>query len=98
MIAFQGQLYDEIPAGVDGNVFEVADPTRRVLGYVEFSLADTTRISVDQNDMGIELLDDCRPAPGDPVFCERLMLEPCKCWDCDSLYGQETLIRPVWFN
>jgi len=98
LIAFQGQLYDEIPAGVDGNVFDVANPTRRVLGYVEFSIADTTRISVSKDDLGIELLDDCRPNPGDPVFCERLDLDPCKCWDCDSLYGKDKLIRPVWFN
>ncbi|MEM7370705.1 MAG: DUF4249 family protein [Bacteroidota bacterium] len=41
-----GNMFDQIPAAVTGNVSNLNAPDERVLGYVEFSLADTSRLWV----------------------------------------------------
>lgn len=104
LIEASGTLYDEIPAPVIGNVFDVNDPDHRILGYVEFSLADTIRLSLSKLELHMFLHDDCRPLDGGPIVCRTVPAPdgspppPCKCWDCDSIFGVGSDIRPIWWE
>jgi len=100
LVDITGELYDEVPAAVNGNLLNPEDSSARVLGFVEFSLADTVRMSLTADDVGITLQDDCRPLSGDNVCITETTNPPpppCKCWDCDSVYGLNTVFKPSWW-
>lgn len=102
--ALQGNLYDEIPAGVRGNVYNAADTGELVLGYVDISLADTIRLPVSAVSLGIPINPPCYPANGgSPCFSppprpNDTTTYYCRCWDCDKIYGFSTLIRPDYWD
>jgi len=94
LVDIEGELYDEIPAAVNGNLFNPADSTTRILGFVEFSLVDTALLSINQDDLGLAITNDCdNIGPFGP--CSQG--GPCKCFDCDLIYGAETLNKPEWW-
>ncbi len=101
----QGSLYDEIPAGVRGNVYNEADTSELVLGYVEFSLADTMRLPLTPSDLREQIFSFCRPASG-LTPCSVPPPRPpgdtstyyCRCYDCDKIYGFSTLIKPAYWE
>lgn len=100
-----GSLYDEIPAAVRGNLFDVADSTAIVLGYIELSIADTMRLSLDGSTLGRFIRDGCRPPPGDPLECPPAIpnpstgeIPPCKCFDCDLVFGRDKTIKPFYWD
>ena len=98
LIGNQGSLYDEIPALVRGNIFNPADSNEVVLGNVEFSFADTVRIGITKDDLGILIADPCRPLSGDNICFKFPEDVPCKCWDCDLVFGLETDEKPDYWE
>ncbi|MEM9984202.1 MAG: DUF4249 family protein [Bacteroidota bacterium] len=101
----EGSLYDEIPAAVRGNVYNEVDTSELVLGYVEFSLADTMRLALTPSDLREQIFSFCRPASG-VTPCSSPPPRPpgdtttyyCRCYDCDQIYGFSTLIRPAYWE
>lgn len=97
-----GSLYDEIPAPLKGNVRKTEGTPETVLGYIDFSLADTMRISLAKGDLGVSISNVCesntpcpvRPnVPGgnvDPVYC--------KCWDCNLALPNASLFPPFFWD
>ncbi|MEM7368603.1 MAG: DUF4249 family protein [Bacteroidota bacterium] len=111
LMSIAGTLYDETPAPVSGNVFDLMDSTELVIGYVEMALTDTIRLGISIEELHYFLHDDCRPKDGGDLFCESYIppcdgrdpfcdreLIPCVCWDCDSIYGIGADIRPEWWE
>lgn len=100
LISDDGTLYDQVPAPLEGNVYAVDNPQQAVWGYVEFSLVDTARIKIRQDQIKIRLQDDCRPLSG-PV-CQGIPPVSdevyCKCWDCDKVFGERTDERPAYWQ
>lgn len=64
-----GNMFDQIPAAVPGNVSNANDPEERVLGYVEFSLADTSRLWVKRQDFPFTLRLTCSDPDASPQAC-----------------------------
>lgn len=111
LMAAAGTLYDEVPAPASGNVFDAEDSTKLVLGYVEMALTDTIRLEISIEELHLFIHDDCRPIDGSDFFCERYKPPcfgrdpnckhdpvPCVCWDCDSIFGVGSDIRPDWWQ
>ncbi len=102
--ATDGQLYDEVPAALVGNVFNPNDSNELVLGYVDFCLTDTARLKLIEGAIGTSIYDGCRPGDG-TGGCRIPVRAPndttpyyCRCWDCDQIYGFETLIPPPYWE
>lgn len=98
-----GSLYDEVPSPLKGNVIKTEGNPETVLGYIDFSLADTMRISLAKGKLGVSISNVCesltpcraRPAiPGggnvDPIYCI--------CWDCNLALPNATLIPPFFWD
>ena len=104
LISNQGNLYDEIPAPLKGNVFDKDNPGNTVLGYVEMSFPDTVRIAIEKDDLNLVIEDGCRPRGGGPIACKELVPpgggepQPCKCYDCDKVFGEETDQKPSFWK
>lgn len=103
--AIDGSLYDEIPAAVRGNVANAADSSDFVLGFVEFSLADTARLWLDPGRLGEPIRRPCLPVGGVSPCNPPPSRSPndttpyfCRCWDCDQIYGFQTLVRPGFWE
>ena len=99
----EGTLFDELPAPLEGNIREMMgnEMKKAVLGYIEFSLADTARaLVIGGGDIPISILERCHenacqsfpPAPP----------PPCPCPNCRlfflEYYLTETSIRPDYWN
>lgn len=69
-----GNLFDQLPAAVPGNVYNPTTPDERVLGYVEFSLSDTTRLWVKRSDIPFSLSLTCSDPNDAPDFCFECIL------------------------
>lgn len=93
LVSDKGTIYDEILALVKGNVFNVDKPEERVMGYVEFSLADTVRISITRSQTRQQILDFCTELEDPCGFSEK-----CRCFDCEAVYGTRSLNRPAYWE
>ena len=66
-----GNLYDIMPASIQGNIFCVDDPTEIVLGYFSVSAKTTRRIFIEDSFSGlVQLYSDCELATipgGQPI-------------------------------
>ena len=100
-----GSLYDEIPAAVRGNLYDVADSNRIILGYIELSVADTMRLSLNENDLNQIIRDGCRPGSGENIECPPQIpapgtgfVTPCQCWDCDIVHGLDKTLKPAYWD
>ena len=95
-----GRLYDVTPAAIDGNLYNVDDEGERVLGVIEFAQVDTMRIGIYGFETKISITNFCEA--DDPCRENRFLggftPPPCKCFDCDSVYGAQTLIRPDFWD
>lgn len=102
LVSNNGTIYDEVPALVKGNLFNVDDPSERVLGYVEFSLSDTTRLAIDYGQINEEVFYYCEdsddPCPQLPLPQGGTTRANCECFECDSIYGQQTRQRPFYWE
>ena len=93
-----GVIYDEIPAPIQGNVYEVSEnkADRPVAGFVEFSLADTTRLRINRTDYTFQMEDPC-----DRYRCKP-ELPVCLCEDCGDFFqyvrGVDTEIPPFYWE
>ncbi|MEM9722694.1 MAG: hypothetical protein AAGA10_25735 [Bacteroidota bacterium] len=93
-----GVIYDEIPAPIQGNVYEVSDnkADQPIAGYVEFSLADTTRLRINRTDFTFQMEDPCERYECNPE------LPVCLCEDCGEYFeyvrGVDTEIPPVYWE
>lgn len=103
--SLNGSLYDEVPAAVRGNLFDVSDSTRIVLGYIELAVVDTLRLSLNEGDLGQIIQDGCRPGSGEEIECPPQLPHPttgeptpCKCWDCDIVYGKDKAKKPFYWD
>ena len=94
----QGTLYDEIPAPLEGNLSVVSGGESELYGFVDFSLADTLRLRLDQSDIKLLLNDRCDAVPACKPGSPFGPPPPCRCRDCAQVFGQNTLIKPeYWF-
>lgn len=78
----QGAIFDDVPALIEGNIREIGENGSSVsaIGYIEFSLADTTRLRINRGDFTFQLADPCenwRCNPNDTV---------CLCEDCGKWF------------
>lgn len=99
LIDNQGNLFDETPAPLRGNVWNLADSSELVVGLVEFSQADTMYQGLTLSDLGVFVEEDCRPGADGPLACKDNLRDPppCKCYDCPILFGEETVeVPPFW--
>ncbi len=87
-----GNLYDELPAPLQGNVFLSSGEDELVLGNVEFSLADTARLPIDYNELGRQLFNVCNTPSPCPTF------GPCACVDCASVFGFASVAKPFYWE
>ena len=73
----QGSIFDTPLGPIRSNVFNVNDPFERVLGYFEVTHVDTTRISIDDNDIQFLAPLPCRPSllPDNPQCLDCLLIE-----------------------
>ena len=99
----EGALFDELPAPLKGNIREIEgnEMGKTILGYIEFSLADTARAPIiGGGDIPIAILERCHenacksPPPVPPP--------PCPCPNCRFFFLEyyliETSIRPEYWN
>lgn len=104
----RGTLYDEVPGRLEGNIKNVNDEDDFVLGYVEFSLADTSRILIDVSQINYQLYKycedyttDCRNYPTPCFACVEgrlVRISPCICYECDTLYGLHVATPPPYWG
>lgn len=80
-----GSIFDLIPAGIPGNVYNVNDPEEVVLGYFELSYSDIRRQFVTANQLA--------PFHKFPTNACPTGLACCNCPRIDN----STLVRPSWF-
>ena len=71
-----GTLFDQLPAAIPGNVSNVNAPEERVLGYVEFSLVDTSRIWIRRTDFPFTIPLTCVDPNASPRLCIECILIP----------------------
>ena len=94
-----GTLVDEIPAALEGNIYNANDEKELVFGFVEFGIPDTSRIFV--NGINTRLENPCDiPEPCLPPVAAPGGLPPffpfCPCADCLLISGA-TLEKPPYF-
>lgn len=96
-----GDLYDLVPGPVGGNVYNPLDETEEVLGFVDFSLADTARIRINYEDIKVVIQNEClaaEPCPDRVSLTGDRIGEPCKCYNCDEVFGLFSTIRPPYWG
>lgn len=98
-----GNLYDEIPAPLQGNVNKTTGDSETVLGYIDFSLSDTMRISLAKGELGVSISNVCEtltPCPVRPTPPGGGLPDPlyCKCWDCNLALPNSSLIPPFFWD
>ena len=104
LISNQGSLYDEVPAPLTGNVFDKNNPEAPVLGYIEMSFPDTMRVAIEKDDLNMVIEDECRPRGNGTIACKEITSpgggepQPCKCYDCDKVFGEETDVKPPFWK
>lgn len=86
----EGNLFDEPPAAISGNLFNVNDPNEKVLGYFSASEVDTVRTFLVKEDIPFNFMEICQliwPRP------------PCNdiCYECERMDGAST-IKPDFFQ
>lgn len=94
-----GSLYDEIPAPIKGNIFLSKGKTETVVGNIEFSLSDTLRLPIENEDIEIQLFNVCKtgsPCPPPPPPPEPI--PPCVCRNCVALFGIGSLVKPIYWE
>ncbi|MEM6631359.1 MAG: DUF4249 family protein [Bacteroidota bacterium] len=97
LVSNQGTLFDELPGLLEGNVKQVGeDEESIVLGFVEFSLADTARLPINRSDFTFQLQDNCETATCPPAAPDGSP-SPCACADCGDFFGRETEIPPSYW-
>ena len=98
LVSNQGTIFDELPGLIEGNVSVVGEENEEnlVLGYIEFSLADTTRLPINRDDFTFQLRDDCETAQCPPPAPDGSP-SPCACADCGDFFGRETEIPPSYW-
>jgi hypothetical protein len=100
LIQSNGTLYDVTPAAIEGNFYNVDDELERVLGVIEFAQVDTLRLGVFGYETKTSIINFCEaPDPcRENVFLGGFPPPPCKCYDCDEVYGPSTLIKPDFWD
>ena len=95
-----GNIFDEIPAPIKGNIFNPEDESEVVLGYVEFSKADTLRLAITRDQIPFSIFDLCSlPNPCIPRnLPPGVDPPPCKCFACAAVYGFGTLNPPFYWE
>ena len=81
-----GNVFDEIPAIVTGNVANSNDQTETVLGYVEFSQVDTFRQDIFELLIPVTFFQDCGTFNPQPF-----------CFECETVRGA-SLDRPYYWD
>lgn len=71
----QGDLFQEVPAPIPGNIRSV-DGTGSVLGFVEFSIADTLRIAVTAGELNRPIFLECEEGSFGSAPCFDCLLKP----------------------
>ncbi|MCB0853678.1 MAG: hypothetical protein KDD63_15745 [Bacteroidetes bacterium] len=101
LIDDNGSLYDVTPAAIDGNLFNADDESDRVLGVIEFAQVDTLRLGIYGYETKVSTITDYCQAD-DPcrefVFQGGFPPPPCPCYDCDKVFGAQTLIKPDYWD
>ncbi|MEM7370152.1 MAG: DUF4249 family protein [Bacteroidota bacterium] len=101
LISNAGTLYDEVPALLTGNVYKVDKEDEQVMGYVEFSIVNTSRLRIENFEIGINQFNQCMTrnpcnppigTPGDTTTWY------CMCYDCAHVFGFETLNKPSYWE
>ena len=98
LVSNEGAIFDELPGLLKGNISLVGEESEEdiVLGFVEFSLADTTRLPIRRDDFTFQLQDDCETADCPPAAPDGSPA-PCACADCGDFFGRETEIPPSYW-
>ncbi len=89
-----GTLYDEVPAPIKGNVFLSSGEDEFVAGNIEFSLVDTLRLPIKNEDLEIRLFNVCET--DEPCIILPDIVPPCVCRDCRKRPGFGTLKPYYW--
>ena len=90
-----GSIFDVIPAGIRGNMYNVDDPEELVLGYFEAISVDTAIFSLTKNDLApYRPIPRCLPSFQDYGFGQRI---PIDCLFCLGINGA-SLDRPEFFD
>ena len=90
LVGIDGTIYDEIPGEIESNVINVDRPEEKVSGWVEFFQADTLRLKVIGNQINAPVPQQCNIPPGGTP--------PNRCLDCGGTYGQNTRIKPFYWE
>ena len=84
----EGNLFDEPPAAIPSNIFNLNDPEEKVLGYFSASEVDTIRIPIVKGDVPFAFTELCPPFPFPPAG------DPC--YACESMEGA-SIEKPDFF-
>ena len=97
LVQNQGAIFDEVPAAIQGNIREIVDNSSSLeaIGFIEFSLVDTTRLRINRGDFTFQLTNPCDGwvcIPFDTV---------CLCEDCGKWFEAKENIEtetppPYW--
>lgn len=88
----EGNLYDEIPGPVVGNLTQESGTNANLVGHISFALADTLRIKIRAGDLGVDIFNGClgiNPCGPNPS---------CPCADCLSSFSGASLEQPEYWN
>ncbi|MEL6252975.1 MAG: DUF4249 family protein [Bacteroidota bacterium] len=96
LTSLDGTIYDQIPGPIEGNVRNQDDPNVHPSGFVEFFLADTFYYGLNRSNIPANVPEQCWDIPGGGP-CPPDPRTPCKCLDCDTVCGFETLIPPDYW-
>ena len=100
LVGNQGAIFDEIPGFIEGNLEEIGEnpSSEPVLGFIEFSLADTTRLLIERGDFTFQLFDPCAGdfscAPATPGGVP----PPCSCQNCGGFFGIDSETKPAYWD
>lgn len=84
----EGNLFDEPPAAIPSNIFNLNNPEEKVLGYFSASEVDTIRIPIVKGDVPFAFTELCPPFPFPPAG------DPC--YACESMEGA-SIEKPDFF-
>lgn len=85
-----GNLFQQFPGTLKGNVFSPDNIDELVMGNVAVALVDTLHFPINNYELKARIFDVCT--------AENLLNNPIRCFDCTYAFGAESLIKPYYWE
>lgn len=91
----QGTIFDVPPASVRGNIYNVDDPKKRILGYFEVAAVDTAYTYTERDIFRYSIEDPCRRDFTKQEWARTHYFHP-ECAYCTNIKGYSETVPKFW--